>query len=415
VENQLISLSTQLTQMGQAVVASGGQIPPEAAQMITLFSAYLGEMAAYYPEVMSNPDYQSAYTTIGEIQAALGQIDELPAEQLPMVMAALADYVQQLSNSLEQLAATFHGQEAYLFSEVLAQASSDTSLIETLEGLFSSFSSNLGALSARFTENGNPAFLAPSLVASSPELQDLIDLFVSQDGQAARLYIVMDAYPQSDDAIAIVTDVRQALDSSIEGGYLDQAEVAIGGTSAQLTDMRQVLDSDFNNVLALVVAAVFLVLVLLLRSIVAPIYLLLTVLLSYGSTLGIVTWIFQDLMGHDGISFLIPIIVFVLLVALGSDYNMFLMSRVREESSTRVTREGARLAAIATGGVITACGIILAGTFGVLVVTPIRTMVQIGAAVSIGVFIDTFLVRALLVPAIASLLGRFNWWPSRHG
>jgi RND superfamily putative drug exporter len=91
------------------------------------------------------------------------------------------------------------------------------------------------------------------------------------------------------------------------------------------------------------------------------------------------------------------------------------MSRVREESETHVTREGARLAAMVTGGVITACGIILAGTFASLVITPIRTLTQLGAAVAIGVFIDTFLVRALLVPAIASLLGRWNWWPTKHG
>ena len=112
---------------------------------------------------------------------------------------------------------------------------------------------------------------------------------------------------------------------------------------------------------------------------------------------------------------MIPIIVFVLLVALGSDYNIFLMSRVREESEKQPTRIGARFAAIAIGGVINACGLILAGTFGVLTFGPVRTMVQIGTAVAIGVFLDTFLVRALLVPAIASLLGRWNWWPSKHG
>jgi RND superfamily putative drug exporter len=146
---------------------------------------------------------------------------------------------------------------------------------------------------------------------------------------------------------------------------------------------------------------------------VAPVYLLITVLLSYGTTLGIVSWIFQGILGQDGISFMIPILVFVLLVALGSDYNIFLMSRVKEESQNQNTRLGTRLAAIATGGVITACGIILAGTFGALVITPIRTLMQIGAAVSIGILIDTFIVRALLVPALASLLGRWNWWPKK--
>jgi RND superfamily putative drug exporter len=414
VENQIGTLSSQIEQIGQALTGPGAEITPESMQSVMLFSAYLDELAAYYPSVKSEPSYQSAYTAIGGIQSALEQIATLPPEQVPSVMAALPDYIQNVSSSLGELAKTFHGRDAYLFSEVLAQASPDASPLAALEVLFDSFNSNLQMLSAGFEKNGNPAFFAPSLAASSPELKNLIDLFLSQNGQAARLYIVLDAYPQSDTAMAIVTDVRETVKTSLDGTYLDGAEVVIGGTSAELTDVRQVLDTDFNHVLVLVLIAVFLVLVLLLRSLVAPLYLLLTVLLSYGSTLGIITWIFQDMLGHDGISFMIPIIVFVLLVALGSDYNMFLMSRVKEESATRVTREGARLAAIATGGVITACGIILAGTFGVLVVTPIRTMIQIGAAVAIGVFLDTFLVRALLVPAVASLLGRWNWWPSRR-
>jgi RND superfamily putative drug exporter len=414
VENQLGALSSQIEQMGQTLTTPGAELTPESAQEVTLFSAYLNELAAYYPSVKSEPGYQSASTAIGSMQSVLEQIATLPPEQIPSVMAALSDDIQGVSAGLKELAGTFHGQDVYLFSEVLTQASPDASPLATLEMLFDSFNGDLQTLSARFKENGNPAFLAPSLAASSPELQELTDLFLSENGRAARLYIMLDAFPQSDTAMVIVTDVRETAEASLDGTYLDGAEVVIGGTSAELTDVRQVLDTDFNHVLVLVVFAVFLVLVLLLRSIVAPLYLLLTVLLSYGATLGIITWIFQDLLGHDGISFMIPIIVFVLLVALGSDYNMFLMSRVREESATKITREGARLAAIATGGVITACGIILAGTFGVLVVTPIRTMIQIGAAVAIGVFLDTFLVRALLVPAIASLLGRWNWWPGRH-
>jgi len=226
---------------------------------------------------------------------------------------------------------------------------------------------------------------------------------------------VLDTYPQSESAMTTVTLAREALQSSVRGTALKEAEAVIGGSSAILADVRRTLDNDFNIVMIVVICAIFVVLAVLLRSLIAPVYLLVTVMLSYGATLGIISWIFQDLMGQPGVSFMIPIILFVLLVALGSDYNIFLMSRVREESAFVPTKEGARMAAIVTGGVITACGIILAGTFATLVITPIQTMVQLGAAVAIGVFIDTFLVRAMLVPAIASLLGKWNWWPSKHG
>jgi RND superfamily putative drug exporter len=417
VENQLHSLSLQVAGAAQLMKANGASLTPESIGLITLLKGYLDELAGQYPDVAGVLEYQDAYTIVGTIGQALisSQPPEMLLPEVQAVMASLPDYLLQLSLSLDKVAEHFTDQNAYFMSRVLAAASQDTSPLTALEAQFASFSTDLQTLSARFKENGNPLFLTPSLLASSPDMQALVAQFVSQDGQATRLYIVLDAYPQSDTAIKTVEAVRDGFKYSLKGTSLSGTEVVIGGTSAQLTDVHQVLDQDFNKVMILVIVAVFIVLALLLRSLIAPIYLLLTVLLSYGTTLGLVTWIFQGIMGQDGISFMIPIIVFVLLVALGSDYNMFLMSRVREESATRTTRESARLAVMATGGVITACGIILAGTFGILVITPIRSMVQIGAAVAIGVFLDTFIVRALLVPAIASLLGRWNWWPRKHG
>ena len=105
--------------------------------------------------------------------------------------------------------------------------------------------------------------------------------------------------------------------------------------------------------------------------------------------------------------------MFVLLVALGADYNIFLMSRVREEAAGRTTREGIRIASAYTGGIITSCGIILAGTFAAMMVAPIQMLFQIGFAVAVGVLLDTFVIRAVLVPAIAAALGEWNWWPSK--
>ena len=141
-----------------------------------------------------------------------------------------------------------------------------------------------------------------------------------------------------------------------------------------------------------------------------------TVLLSYGSSMGLAAWIFQDLLGQAGVNYFIPLMVFVLLVALGSDYNIFLMSRVREESEGRELREGIRLASARTGAVITSAGVILAGTFAALTTSPLLVLVQVGVIVSLGVLIDTFIVRSILVPALAASFGEWSWWPSRrHG
>ena len=151
---------------------------------------------------------------------------------------------------------------------------------------------------------------------------------------------------------------------------------------------------------------------LLLRAVVAPLYLVATVLVSYGSTIGLSAFVFQEVLGHSGVSPYLPLIVFVLLVALGSDYNIFLMHRIREEAETLGMKDAVRIASGHTGAVITSAGLILAGTFGSMAVAPLTMMVQVGVAVAIGVLIDTFLVRSILVPAITTIAGDWAWWPS---
>ena len=135
-------------------------------------------------------------------------------------------------------------------------------------------------------------------------------------------------------------------------------------------------------------------------------------LVSYGSTLGLSGFLFQEVLGQGGVSPYLPLIVFVLLVALGSDYNIFLMHRVREENETRPMRDAVRIASGHTGAVITSAGLILAGTFGSMVTAPLTILFQVGVAVAIGVLIDTFLVRSILVPAITAFVGDWAWWPS---
>ncbi|MBN1191235.1 MAG: MMPL family transporter [Dehalococcoidales bacterium] len=417
VETQLKTLSSQIGTMGYLLTisaSSSSSLPPQTVQFITQLVAYFDELAEQYPAVRNEASYQSLYATLTNFQSQAAHLQDLSPEQAQALMAGLPGYLQQITADLDSLAAFFEGSGDFLFSTALAEMSMDESPLDTLQQQFASFMTDISALGAAFAEKGNPVFLSPSLLEGT-EAASLDNTFFSHDKRATRLYVVLGYYPQSDLALNVVTEARQVVHAGISGTALENAEIVTGGTTAEMADVRNILDEDFTRVMIVVLAAIFIVLALLLRSLVAPLYLLVTVLLSYATTLGISSWIFQDLMGQEGISFVIPIIIFVLLIALGSDYNIFLMSRVKEESLVRPTREGARLAAIATGGVITACGIILAGTFGALVVAPINTMMQIGATVAIGILIDTFIVRALLVPAIASLLGRWNWWPGKHG
>jgi RND superfamily putative drug exporter len=168
------------------------------------------------------------------------------------------------------------------------------------------------------------------------------------------------------------------------------------------------------KVLILTLLGVLGVMILLLRSVVAPLYLVLTVLLSYGCTMGLTVLLFQVLLKQGGVNLLIPTIVLVLLLALGADYNIFLMSRVREETKGTDFVQGLVNATSRTGAIISSCGIVLAGTFATMMLSPMTMLLQIGASVAFGVLLDTFVIRGILVPGIARLLKRRNWWPARE-
>jgi RND superfamily putative drug exporter len=159
---------------------------------------------------------------------------------------------------------------------------------------------------------------------------------------------------------------------------------------------------------------IFVILMLLLRSILAPVLLIATVIMSFTAALGVSALVFNHLFGFPGADPAVPLYGFVFLVALGIDYNIFLMTRVREESLRHGTRAGISRGLVATGGVITSAGLVLAATFAALGVIPILFLAQIAFIVAFGVLLDTFLVRSLLVPALAHDIGRAIWWPSKR-
>ncbi len=193
------------------------------------------------------------------------------------------------------------------------------------------------------------------------------------------------------------------------------SDVLVGGVAAVALDSNTAAIHDRTLVIPLVLGAILLILMLLLRSIVAPVILVLSVVLSFGAALGVSSLVFNGIFGFPGADPSVPLFGYVFLVALGIDYNIFLMTRVREESKLHGTREGILRGLASTGGVITSAGLVLAATFAALGVLPILFLAQISFIVAFGVLLDTFLVRSLLVPALSYDIGRRIWWPSRLG
>ncbi|MCX4571946.1 MMPL family transporter [Streptomyces sp. NBC_01571] len=244
------------------------------------------------------------------------------------------------------------------------------------------------ASAAAVTESGRPGGEDPKIV----------------DGRV-RIDVTLRAAADSDTAKDTVARLRDAVHA------VPDASALVGGYTAQQYDTRQTAERDRTLIVPVVLAIILVILAGLLRSLLMPLLLVATVALNFAATLGISSLVFRHVFGFTGTDASVPLYGFVFLVALGVDYNIFLMSRVREESLRHGVRQGVLRGLVATGGVITSAGVVLAATFAALGVIPLAFLVQIAFIVAFGVLLDTVVVRSLLVPALVRDIGRRAWWP----
>lgn len=451
-------LSAQMNMLAETFAAPPPSLSPDtlaqtAGETETLI-AYLEAVGETYPDVRAEPAYNDALSRLQGMLTALRAIQQGTLVPGPETARQLLADRQALSADFQALSDFFAPQDAPFVSEILLASPEAQRRLQALEEARHDLQRALAELRRlpeteellfvppapvrNLLDTGSeppfdPAATAKALAAAIRALADVVppdayfwptglgpaainDLdrlqsaFVGRDGRTLRFQVALAIDPYSTEAREVIGDLERELAAYVDplGGH-----VYIGGTTAQSRDVWTFMDRDLRRVTPAVIASVWGVLVLLLGSLVAPVYLVATVVLSYGTTLGLMTWIFQDVLGHGGVNHTIPLVLLVLLVALGADYNIFLVSRIWEESERALTlREGVRVASAYTGRVITSAGIILAGTFAALMVSSMQSLFQIGAAVALGVLIDTFIVRGVLVPALVVLFGSLNWWPA---
>ena len=378
--NQLGMLADQLA----SAAANASKISPaDATAQLALLKSYLDELGAAVPALASTDAFGTAQAAIPKIAATRD------------TAAAVA-----LLSALRQMQAWFEARPAafYFSPKSVPQTAEQVAAGQAMAAARARLPGELTLLAGAF----GPAdlYAPPALVAA----------YVSGPGDVARLYVTTTSSPYDTRAFDTVRALRTLL-AGQTAGFGPGATTYVGGATAEFTDVQSTISADFLRVAAITIAGILIVLVLLLLALSAPIYLVLTVLLSYLASLSLSAFLLQRVFGQPGLNYFIPLMVFVLLVALGSDYNIFLMSRVREESATRPLREGIRVASARTGTVITSAGLILAGTFGALITSPLQLLFQVGVTVGLGVLIDTFVVRSLLVPAITAFIGEWAWWP----
>ena len=240
----------------------------------------------------------------------------------------------------------------------------------------------------------------------APEILDPANPVVIEKGGKIVLDATLSVPADSNGARALVPQIRAAAQA------IDK-EALVGGISATFHDVDVASERDRNLIIPIVLLIIAIILALLLRSIVAAAILLVTVVLSFAATLGVSAFVFNHIFNFPGADTSFPLFTFVFLVALGIDYNIFLMTRVREEALKLGTRAGTIKGVTVTGGVITSAGVVLAATFTVLGVLPLVALAQIAFAVAFGVLLDTLVVRSLLVPALVHILGKRIWWPAK--
>ncbi|MCV7093492.1 MMPL/RND family transporter [Mycobacterium interjectum] len=310
-------------------------------------------------------------------------------------------------NSLQNGADRFAGGSRQV-ADAVAQ------LVDQVKRLGAGLSESAAFLLSLKQDAAQPAmagFNIPSQLLHLKEFQQAAKAFISPDGHSVRYLVQTKLNPFSTEAMDQVNAISATARGAQPNTSLSDATVSMAGYTVGLKDTRDYYQHDIRFIIAVTLIVVLLTLIALLRAIVAPLYLVASVVISFLSAVGIGVLVFQLLLGQH-LHWSVPPLAFVVLVAVGADYNMLLVSRMRDESP-RSVRYGIIRTLGSTGGVITAAGLIFAASMCGLLFASIGTVVQGGFVIGVGILLDTFLVRTITVPAVAALVGRANWWPSR--
>jgi putative drug exporter of the RND superfamily len=237
-------------------------------------------------------------------------------------------------------------------------------------------------------------------------------LFVNEQGDAARFAVIFDDDPLGTHAIHALRRLEDDLPSLVQRSGLGGVEAGVAGDTALSKDSVDTIHGDIARVAVALLLANLVLLAIFLRALVAPLYLLAASVLALTAAIGVTTWVFQDFFGHQDLTYYVPFAAAVLLLSLGSDYNIFIAGRIWQEAERRPLRDAIRHATPRASKTITTAGLTLAGSFALLALIPIRPMRELAFVMAAGILIDTFLVRSILVPSLTAAFGRASWWPN---
>ncbi|MBM7566812.1 MMPL family transporter [Paenibacillus sacheonensis] len=402
----------------QQASKGAGQLAGGLSQSAAVSSSLRTDLDALLKSHPELKDEAAMKQLLGKLQALERSLKQLEggADRLSASFSQLNPGVSKAAGGLGQLAAgqTDAAEGAAKLGGGLKELTSGLSAGAGGLGDVSKGLTQVKEATASIGDSQIPGWNLPQSALDSPELQQALDYYISADGKTAKLDVVLAVNPYSPEAQDTVGRIRDALRASLSGSSLANAKVYLSGTSAQITELKAISKSDFVRTGAFVLIGIFIVLLIMLRSILAPLYLLLSLGFNFLVTMGIVEFIFVKLLGKEGLSWSASFFIFLIIVALGVDYSIFLMARFKEEYRPGGITHAMTKAMSTTGGVIVSAAIIMGGTFAALMMSGVNTLLQIGAGIVIGLILYAFVFMGLVVPALANLFGEANWWPFRR-
>ncbi|MGB3260382.1 MMPL family transporter [Paenisporosarcina sp.] len=355
---------------------------------------------------------------LGEVAAGLGQLNDqlaLTAQGLQQTgnvqqtVGALNAISGQLGQIQQGLAGASDGGEG-LSQLTEGLAASNKGLTQIAEGL-TEVSDMMKNMSESDSVRDTGLYI-PAGTLENEKFSQVLDRYTFADGKGIKMEVVLSDDPYSPEAIETVQRLKNAVAAEVKGTPFADANIAFGGISSVNSDLADISSSDFSSTVMIMLVSLFVVLTILFRSMIMPLFMIGSLLLTYFTSIAIAELIFGNLLGYDGISWAVPFFGFVMLVALGVDYSIFLLDRFREEAESGLSvREAMRISMTKMGTVIITAAIILAGTFGAMMPSGVLSLMQIASIVVIGLLLYGLIVLPLLIPAITVSFDRGVWWP----
>ncbi|WP_442603385.1 MMPL family transporter [Paenibacillus sp. KN14-4R] len=424
-----IADNLKTTQGGLSQIAGGITQSNEGAQQLSgaavqleqtsqSMNADLNNLVKSFPELVNDPSYQALVAKNQGVTGGLSQTSN-GLKSLTQGLSQLTGPTKKIADGLGQLAAG-QTQVATGVGELkngLGQFSSGlgegtTGLTKISDGIKQVVNAQQG-IADNSTNQIVGWYMPKDLLEESNDLSKALDMYMSKDGKIAKLDVVLSINPYSKEAMDTIDVLHDTVTQSLKGSAIQNAEIKIAGTTAQYHELKGISGSDFLKTGALMIAGIYIVLALQLRSLLMPLYLLASLLFNYFVTMGILEFIFVHLLGYQGLSWTVSFFLFVIIVALGVDYNIFLMARFKEQYRPGEVIPALLKAMKSTGGVIMSAAVIMSGTFAALMPAGVTTLLQLGAGIVIGLIIYTTIVMGLMIPSLTAIFGEANWWPFR--